>query len=80
MQDKRVFIDAMLKQSKPLWELCRKYGISEKTGYKWRKRFLEKSYAGREEKSQLPQGYSLAINGDTAAELRGYKQSLRTPS
>ena len=69
MKEKRSFIDAMLKQSKPFRELCREYGISEKTGYKWRKRFLEQGYAGLEEESRAPQKHPNALDGDTAAEL-----------
>ena len=69
MKEKRMFIDAMLRQSKPFRELCREYGISEKTGYKWRKRFLEQGYAGLEEESRAPQKHPYTIDGDTAAEL-----------
>ena len=35
-------------------ELCRAYGISAKTGYKWRERFLERGYVGLEELSRRP--------------------------
>ena len=35
MKEKRSFIDAMLKQSKPFRELCQEYRIGEKTGYHW---------------------------------------------
>ena len=52
MKEKRAFIDAMLKQDRPFRELCQEHGISEKTGYKWRKRFLEQGYAGLEEESR----------------------------
>ena len=69
MKEKRSFIDAMLKQSKPFCELCREYGISEKTGYKWRNRFLERGYSGLEEESRAPQKHPNTIDGDTAAEL-----------
>ena len=69
MKEKRSFIDAMLKQSKPFRELCREYGISEKTGYKWRKRFLEQGYAGLEEESRAPREHPNMIDGDMAAEL-----------
>ncbi len=69
MKEKRTFIDAMLRQSKPFRELCREYGISEKTGYKWRKRFLEQGYAGLEDESRAPQKHPNSIDGDTAAEL-----------
>lgn len=69
MKEKRSFIDAMLKQNQPFRELCREYGISEKTGYKWRKRFYEQGYAGLEEESRSPKGRPNTIDGDTAAEL-----------
>ena len=69
MKEKRSFIEAMLKQNRPFRELCREWDISEKTGYKWRKRFLEQGYAGLAEESRAPQAHPNAIDGDTAAEL-----------
>ena len=35
-------------------ELCREYGISTKTGYKWRQRLLEHGLAGMKELSRRP--------------------------
>src|SRR5436190_22774015 len=35
-------------------ELCREYGISAKTGYKWRERFLQHGLAGLNEFSRRP--------------------------
>ena len=69
MKEKRSFIDAMLKQNRPFRELCREWGISEKTGYKWRNRFLEQGYAGLAEESRAPREHPNTIDGDTAAEL-----------
>ncbi len=69
MREKRSFIEAMLKQDRPFRELCREWGISEKTGYKWRKRFYEEGYAGLAEESRAPQEHPNAIDGDTAAEM-----------
>ena len=69
MKERKAFIDAMLKQNEPFRELCREYGISEKTGYKWRKRFLEQGYAGLEEESRAPREHPNTIDGDAAAEL-----------
>lgn len=69
MKEKRSFIEAMLKQNRPFRELCREWGISEKTGYKWRNRFYEEGYAGLAEESRAPQDHPNAIDGDTAAEM-----------
>ena len=69
MKEKKSFIDTMLKQDRPFRQLCREYGISEKTGYKWRNRFYEQGYAGLEEESRAPREHPNTIDGDTAAEL-----------
>ena len=69
MKEKRSFMEAVLKQERPFRELCREWGISEKTGYKWRNRFLEQGYAGLAEESRAPREHPNAIDGDTAAEL-----------
>ena len=69
MKEKRAFIEAMLRENRPFRELCREWGISEKTGYKWRNRFLEQGYAGLEEVSRAPREHPNMIDGDMAAEL-----------
>ena len=53
MEQKEKFIHEMLKQEKPFKHLCEEYGISEKTGYKWRS---EKSV-----KAIAPTGAALAF-------------------
>ena len=42
MNEKTQFIDAMLKAEKPFKHICADFGISEKTGHKWKNRFFEK--------------------------------------
>ena len=68
MEQKELFIKEMLKQDKTFKHLCGQFGISEKTGYKWKKRFYEKGKAGLEEGSRNPI-HNNQIDGDTAAEL-----------
>lgn len=41
--------------------LCLEYGISRKTGYKWRERFLEHGLGGMGEESRRPNGHSKAL-------------------
>ena len=38
-------------------ELCREHGISTKTGYKWKQRFLERGLGGLQEESRRPHGH-----------------------
>src|SRR5512140_789483 len=41
--------------------LCREYGISRETGYKWMSRFLERGYDGLEDESRRPTSSPLAL-------------------
>ena len=76
MEQKELFIKEMLKQDKPFKHLCAQFGISEKTGYKWKKRFYEMGKAGLEEESRNP-SHANQIDGDTAAELIRIKNAHR---
>jgi len=56
-------------------ELCREYGISAKTGYKWRKRFLENGFAGLEEKSRRPKNHGRQLPEEVVCEIIRLKQA-----
>lgn len=68
MEQKEAFINEMLKNNKPFKHLCAEFGISEKTGHKWKNRFFEKGKAGLIDESKNP-SHPNTIDGDTAAEL-----------
>lgn len=68
MEQKEAFINEMLKNNKPFKHLCAEFGISEKTGHKWKNRFFEKGKAGLLDESKNP-SHPNTIDGDTAAEL-----------
>ena len=68
MEQKEQFIQEMLKQEKPFKHLCEEFGISEKTGYKWKNRFYEQGKKGLYEQSRARLTQE-GIDGDTAAEL-----------
>ena len=68
MEQKEAFINEMLKNNKPFKHLCAEFGISEKTGHKWKNRFFEKGKAGLLNESKNP-SHPNTIDGDTAAEL-----------
>jgi transposase InsO family protein len=54
MDQKKEFVFRSLGRSESFTELCKEYGIATKTGYKWRKRFIEKGWAGLEELTRRP--------------------------
>ena len=69
MKEKEHFIQEMLAAEKPFKQLCAEFGISEKTGYKWKNRFYEQGKAGLCEMSRANVSHPNEIDGDTAAEL-----------
>lgn len=54
MSLKREFVELASAEGANLSELCRRYGISRPTGYKWRKRWREGGRAELEERSRRP--------------------------
>lgn len=59
-------------------ELCREYGISRKTGYKWQERFLRGGLGGLEELSRKPKGHAEALSEETICEIVRLKQAHPT--
>ena len=53
VQERHKFALKAFKSNDNFTELCRKFGISTKTGYKWLKRFEEKGIAGLEDKPPI---------------------------
>ena len=49
--------------------LCQEYGISAKTGYKWRERFLGKGLAGMGEESRRPKSHSEQLPEEDVCEI-----------
>ena len=49
--------------------LCRDFGISRKTGYKWRQRFEAEGFAGLHDQSRRPHGHSASLPEEVVCEL-----------
>ena len=54
-------------------ELCREYGISHKTGYKWRERFVAKGMEGMEEESRRPQSHEGELGEEVVCRIVRFK-------
>src|SRR4051812_33690235 len=54
--------------------LCREYGISAKTGYKWLERFLEEGVNGMQEQSRRPQSSPSGLSEGVVCEIIRIKQ------
>ncbi len=54
MEKRYEFVLRALGKEKPFEELCREYGVSAKTGYKWKARFLNEGLGGLADESRRP--------------------------
>src|SRR5262252_3396522 len=50
-------------------QLCEEYGISTKTGYKWRERFFQNGLEGMAELSRRPQGHAKELEEVVVCEI-----------
>ena len=55
MSERKEFIREALKDETNISALCREYGISRKTGYKWLKRYREEGLGGLMDQSRRPE-------------------------
>jgi transposase InsO family protein len=58
-------------------ELCRRYGISPRVGYKWRERFLESGKAGMQEQSRRPKSSPEALEEEVVCRIVQLKERHR---
>lgn len=63
------FVMRSLREDVSFSALCTEYGISPKTGYKWRERFLERGPDGLSDLSRRPQTSPLLTSEDTVCEI-----------
>jgi putative transposase len=61
MEERMKFIQAAGSGEDTMAELCREYGISRKTGYKWRERYASGGWKALEEQSRAPHKQANAI-------------------
>jgi transposase InsO family protein len=73
MEQKEKFVAEMLKREKPFKKLCVDYGISEKTGYKWKNRFYEEGNHGLYEQSKAPKNNPRALSETTVINIINLK-------
>lgn len=74
MNQKKEFVLRALRTNN-FRELCQEYGISAKTGYKWRERFYERGIEGLEELSRRPLGHTRELNERVVCEIVRLKQA-----
>ena len=69
MSKKLELVAAAAEPGAKLAPLCRHFGISRQTGYKWLKRFREEGYEGLEEQSRRPRSSPHSFGGELVAAV-----------
>lgn len=69
LEQRTEFIKEYLKGDCCFKELCAKYGVSEKTGHKWKNRFLQYGFTGLNNQSKAPENMPHQLDEDTIIHL-----------
>ena len=73
--DQRIEFTMKAMSSRDFAGLCREYGISRKTGYKWRERFLSYGISGMAEQSRKPLSHAHELPETVVCEMVRLKQA-----
>ncbi len=69
MSERLAFVTACLNRRERIVEICARFGISEKTGHKWLKRFMEAGPGGLSDRSHAPHVMAHRIMPEVAARI-----------
>ena len=75
MNLRKEFALKALGESMPFNDLCHQYGISRKTGYKWKKRFVARGMAGLADTSRRPARCPGETDEDSVCEIIRLKKA-----
>lgn len=78
MDQRTEFMLRVLRNTEPFKDLCQEFGISRKTGYKWKQRFFEEGLPGLADQSRRPNASPNEIS--EAMVCRIIKLKLAHPS
>lgn len=74
MDEKLRFMGALMARDENMTEVCERFGISRKTGYKLRRRYEEEGAAGLLERSRAPRVIPWAISQAQAEAILGVRR------
>lgn len=78
VDEREEFVMAHLRGEGSMAELCRRYGVARKTGYKWVQRFLEGGMPGLMDRSRAPASHPHAVDEATVEAILAAKKVHRT--
>lgn len=75
MEERCRFVLAAREPRSNIAGLCRQFGVSRKTGYKWIERFEQEGIKGLEERSRRPLSCPNRISGEIVCEIVSIRQA-----
>lgn len=78
MSIKHEFVLRAITREYTMAELCRQYGISRKSGYKWLRRFKKHGMAGLLDQTRRPKSNALRVKPEVVLEIVRLKQKHRS--
>jgi putative transposase len=75
MDGKIEFVLRAMRQDSDFCALCREFGISRKTGYKWKQRFLHDGISGLSDQSRRPESSPNQLGEDQVCQIIRLKQA-----
>jgi putative transposase len=75
--ERKAFLEDWLKKVETVTELCARYGVSRKTGYKWVARFKEEGWKGLSDRSRAPRHRPHAVSEELAALIVEWSRAHR---
>lgn len=69
MDERMQFLGEVLKEERSFSALCREFGISRKTGYKWVARYRSEGPAGLRDRSRVPHSHPHGVDGELRARV-----------
>lgn len=78
MDQRREFVLAHLRGDQTMTQLCRDFGVSRKTGYKWVERFFESGLPGLVDLSRAPHERPHALDESTAEAIMQLRKKQPT--
>jgi transposase InsO family protein len=75
MDAKTEFVLRAMRQDSDFSALCQEFGISRKTGYKWKERFLRDGMCGLYDRSRRPESSPNQLDEDQVCRIVRLKQS-----
>lgn len=77
MEEKKAFIWRAFDSNENFSQLCKEFGISTKTGYKWKERFKKDGLSGLTDQSRRPKKHSNQLSEEVICKIIRIKTNKR---